>query len=170
MLAVLLTVLPLAGIAAQQGWKVRVDSNGFDEPSRSLVARSTDGYARLSLSCEPLIIGELNTVDVWFALEVDRRLGFYNFYGSGNYVFVDARFLPDSTIVHLSLQVHVSSGHPNYASIIIHKDELAMLRRADTLQAKLPLYGRRSLVVRFPIRNRDVLDKFLTKCPVAPEQ
>src|SRR2546423_911547 len=125
-LAMLLTVLPLGGIAAQQGWKVQVDSNGFDKPSRSLVARSTDGHVRLSLSCEPLIIGELKTVDVWIALEVDRRLGFFNFFGSGNYVLVDARFLPDSTIVELSLQVHVSSGHPNYASIIIHDDKLAM--------------------------------------------
>jgi len=169
MLAVVLTVLPLGGIAAQRGWRVQVDSNGFDEPSTSLVAWSTDKKARLELACEPLISGDFKTVDLWIGLEVDRRLGFFNSYGSGD-VFVDARFLPDSTIVQLSLQVHVSSGHPNYASIIIHDDKLAMLRRADTLQAKLPLYGRPSLVVRFPIRNRDLLEKFLTKCPVASEQ
>jgi hypothetical protein len=124
----------------------------------------------------------------WLGLTLDARLGFFDF--SNDYlVLVRARFLPDSTIEATSWKSLAGSGHgnvivaervrdhPDYIARDMRGDRNAMeegllnkLRRADTLQAKLDLYGRNSLVVRFAIQNRDVLELFLKKCTVAPER
>lgn len=191
-LAVLLSAWPLHGIAAQHGWQMQTDSGGFDKPSTSLVALSTDRTARLELTCieTPMARDGRNWLEYlpWIGLTIDGQLGFFDF-SNDYFVLVRARFLPDSTIVPTSWRSLTSSGHgnvivakwvrdhPDYLARDMRRDKNAMekgllteLRQADTLQAELNLYGRNSLVVRFPIRNHDTLEQFLTKCTVTPEQ
>jgi len=189
-LVLLLSAWPLHGVGAQQGWQVQTDSGGFDKPSTSLLSLSTDRAAILALSCveTPMARDGRNWVEYLprVGVSIDGRLGFFDF--SDDYsVIVRARFLPDSTVVPTSWQSLASSGHGN---VIVarwvrdHPDYLARmrdtsamskgllneLRQADTLQAELNLYGRNSLVVRFPIHNHDTLERFLTRCTVTPEE
>jgi hypothetical protein len=191
LLAAVLAAVPLGGLTAQQGWQVQTDSDGFEKPSTSLVAMSTDRSTQLELTCieTPMRRDSHSWVEYlpWIGLTLDSHLGFFDFSGEG-FVLIRARFLPDSTIENTSWKSQAASGHgnmivaewvrdhPDYVARELHGNTNAMeeglltkLRRADTLQAKLDLYGRSSLVVRFPIRNHGVLEQFLTKCTVAPE-
>jgi len=186
-LVVLLSAWPLHGIAAQHGWQVQTDSGGLDKPSPRLLAVDTDSSARLDLRCieTPMTRDGKNLVQYrpWITLAIGEQLGFFTF--SNDYVVVvRARFLPDSTIVATGWRSLASSGqgnaivstevldHPNYLERDKHAMEkglLTELRHADTLQAELNLYGGKSLLVRFPIRNHDALEQFLTRCTITPE-
>src|SRR5690242_16172368 len=94
--AALLLALPLRQVAAQQGWQVQTDSDGFDKPSTSLVALSADRSARLELTCieTPMARDGVRWVEYlpWVGLTLDGRFGFFDFAGD-YFVLVRARFL-----------------------------------------------------------------------------
>lgn len=187
--AALMTTLPLGHVAAQEGWRVQTNSDGFEKPSTSLVVSSADRRALLDLYCRetPMKRGDSSWVEYLpeIGLTLDRRLGFFNFVGGNYYVFGRARFLPDSEIVTTDWESLAASGHANviiaehvrdYPNYFVDDGKatveglLNKLRRADTLQAQFELYGKGSITLRFAIRNHDTLEHFLTKCTVGPEQ
>src|SRR5437867_5663604 len=50
-----------------------------------------------------------------FQLDMDRRLGIFDFYGADYFVFLKARFLPDTTVYDTHWQSRAGSGYPSTA-------------------------------------------------------
>src|SRR5439155_17914805 len=85
-MVVLALLLTFQSAAAQ--WRPDSSTGGLSGPKRYLTVASREGNARLLVWCsEP----------VTFQLDMDRRLGIFDFYGT-DYVFLKARFLPDTMI------------------------------------------------------------------------
>lgn len=159
--------------AAQEGhgWEKSTARDGFSEWPQLIVA-SADSTAVLSMAC----------VKVAWQHQVHIQLGTTAevFVHSGRYdrVFVDARFLPDSSIVTTVWRSQASSGSGNIA---IFADELRQYRdpltekmtkgfldrltEATAVQLALPIYAHDRVVATFPIPNRAVLVEFLSRCP-----
>jgi hypothetical protein len=178
----LVLLLATQTLAAQ--WRPDSSTGGLSGPERYLTVTSREGNARLLVWCsEP----------VMFQLDLDRRLGIFDFYGA-DYVFLKARFLPDSTIYNTTWQSRAGSGYASTADdgrIDVPPDTLALgpgwrasteawkatprrderaalfakLTHATAVQIELVTYGRGDHVATFKIPNHEALERFAAACP-----
>ena len=173
---VVLALLLTAQSAAAQ-WRPDSSTGGLSGPKRYLTVASSEGNARLLVWCsEP----------VTFQLDMDRRLGIFDFYGT-DYVFLKARFLPDTMIYPTTWNSRAGSGYgstadngridwvgtslpPDSAERQAWEDRhqatlLDKLTHAPAFQIELVTYGRGDHVATFKIPNHDVLELFAARCP-----
>ncbi len=170
---VVLALLLTAQSAAAQ-WRPDSSTGGLSGPKRYLTVASREGNARLLVWCsEP----------VTFQLNMDQRLGIFDFYGTNYYVFLKTRFLPDTMIYPTTWQSRAGSGygstaddgkidwtgtsllHPELLPVDVQATLLDKLTHAPAFQIELVTYGRGDHVATFKIPNHDVLERFAASCP-----
>ena len=168
--------LLLTSQSAAAQWRMKTESGGLRGPVHYLTVASRERNADLSVTCsEP----------VMFQLDMDWRLGIFDFYGADYFVFLKARFLPDTTVYDTHWQSRAGSGYPSTADDGMidtvrvsdptslaagspYQDRraqlLAKLTHATTFEVELHTYGRGRPVATFRIHNHDVFDHFVTSC------
>ncbi len=173
---VVLALLLTAQSAAAQ-WRPDSSTGGLSGPQRHLTVTSRERNARLLVWCaEP----------VTFQLDMDQHLGIFDFYGT-DYVFLKARFLPDTMIYPTTWNSRAGSGYgstadngridwvgtslpPDSAERQAWEDRhqgtlLDKLTHATAVQIELVTYGRGDHVATYTIPNHDLLEHFVAACP-----
>lgn len=170
-IAVVILLLLSRPLLAQRGWQP--GTSGRLRPERYITLTSRERNAVLQVTCVPK--GDIGD-GLWVSLDMHIPGTFFDFHGDYS-VFLDARFLPDTTVQSLHGQSHAGSGYPNTVTLagLLNVDQprdssgpqqiVARLARTKTWQVELATHGRGHPMATFSIPNNDVLNRFVADCP-----